>query len=118
MTNLCTSGQAIIKAGVGVSDISGSAYIDTWISGASAKISTIARYDYVTNYSTLSTVGKNFLRDLCSDMVAIKIISYDMGGYTSRVEAEDMVNILRDNKLTGFGLLRDEKHRKFIKDGT
>ena len=47
-------------------------------------------------------------------MAAIYVIQYDMSGYTSRVEAEDMVNILRDAALRGLALLRDKKVEDFM----
>ncbi|GAF93672.1 unnamed protein product, partial [marine sediment metagenome] len=45
---------------------------------------------------------------------AIYCIQYDMGGYTSRGEAEDMINILRDQANRRLSLIIDKKHTDFI----
>jgi hypothetical protein len=37
-----------------------------------------------------------------------------MAGYTSRTEAEDMINILRDGALRGLSLLKDKKVQDFM----
>ena len=37
-----------------------------------------------------------------------------MSAFTSRVEAEDMINVLRDAALRGLSLLRDKKQKVFI----
>jgi hypothetical protein len=41
-----------------------------------------------------------------------------MSGFTSRVEAEDMINILRDGALRGLSILRDKKAQQFLMTGT
>ena len=41
-------------------------------------------------------------------------ISWDMSGFTSRIEAEDMINILRDIALRNISILRDKKTQDFI----
>ena len=37
-----------------------------------------------------------------------------MSGYTSRTEAEDMINVLRDAALRGMSLLRDKKTKEIL----
>ena len=49
---------------------------------------------------------------------AVNPIMYDMGGYASRIEAEDMLNILRDAAMRGLSLLRDTKQKDFLEKGT
>ena len=39
---------------------------------------------------------KSMVTEVTSNMVAIKAIRYDMSGFTSRGEAEDMIIVLRD----------------------
>ena len=72
------------------------------------------------NWSDLVTAGLNadvegILREASANFCAIYVIQDDMSGFTSRVEAEDMVNILRDKALFAMGILRDEQVQKFIK---
>jgi hypothetical protein len=39
-----------------------------------------------------------------------------MSGYTSRIEAEDLINVLRDAALRGLALLKDKKITDFIRE--
>jgi hypothetical protein len=41
-----------------------------------------------------------------------------MSGYNSRVEAEDLINVLRDAALRNLALLKDKKHTDFIREQT
>lgn len=90
---------------------------DIWIVDAEALIMTIMRYDVVTNYATIQALPKLLLRQIASDLAAINCITYDMSGFTSRVEAEDMINVLRDSALRGLAIIRDWKARDFIING-
>ena len=125
-TTFCTSGQVLIKAGKGVdSSISGGTLIkngdhavDIWIAAAEQTINGMCRYNFLTNYSSLVSGGKLILQDVASDLAAINAICYDMSGYTSRVEAEDMINVRRDSALRGLAILRDKKNQAFVVDPT
>lgn len=71
------------------------------------------------NYSDAITTGinadvKGLFSDIVSSFIAIQGISYDMSGYTSRVEAEDMINILRDSMLRGLGIIRVKNTQDFV----
>ena len=81
---------------------------------AESTCNVIARYNFSDTYATLNADVKGLLSDICSSLVAIEAISYDMSGYTSRTEAEDMINILRDGALRGLSILRDKKVQTFI----
>ncbi len=59
---------------------------------------------------------KGILSDVVSSLVAIEGIAYDMSGFTSRIEAEDMINVLRDGALRGLAILRDKKNQDFVKE--
>ena len=84
---------------------------------AESTINVMARFDY----SALVTAGlgssvKGLLSDIASSLVAIEGIAYDMSGFTSRIEAEDMINVLRDGALRGLAILRDKKNQDFVKE--
>ena len=126
-TTFCQSGAVLAKAGEKVnSGISGGIlitaggdhYIEQWINQAESLINATCRYNFLTNYSTLISGAKLILEEVASNLAAIYAIQYDMSKYTSRVEAEDMVNILRDAALRGLAILRDKKTQKFITDPT
>lgn len=88
---------------------SAEAYTNFYIKKAEGVISSISRYDYVTNYSSLSTITKEILREAAASLAAIDVISYDMSGFTSRIEAEDMINILWAKWLKIMDLIKDQK---------
>ncbi len=81
---------------------------------AESTINVLARFNFSDAYSTLNADVKGILSDFCSSFVAIEAISYDMSGYTTRIEAEDMINILRDGALRGLSIIRDKKNQDFI----
>ncbi len=84
---------------------------------AESLVCCIARYDLSTNYGSLVAYAKLLLNDICSSFVAIEAITYNMSGYTSRIEGEDMINVLRDGMLRNLAILRDMKVREFIING-
>ena len=69
-------------------------YTDVYIDMAEGQISAMCRYDFVTNYALLTAIAKDFLKEAAATLAAIKVIMYDMSGFTTRIEAEDMVNVL------------------------
>ena len=115
--------QAVIaKAGTGASsDLTTSwaltSEFETWIEEAEAVVSAVSRYDYVANSAGLQTNIKPILSDATSNLAAIQAVKYKMAGYASRIEAEDVINVLRDAALRDLSLLRDQKVVKFLKDG-
>lgn len=119
-TTFCNSGAALVKAGDGVATIThheGSDFIiDIWINQAESLINTVCRYNFTDGYASLNTDVKYILNDIASSLAAIYCIIYDMSGYNSRIEAEDMINVLRDSALRGLSLLRDKKAQEFLND--
>ena len=87
---------------------------DAWISDAESLINVVTRYNWSDAFASLNVDKKNLLREVASNIAAIYAITYDMSGFTSRVEAEDMINVLRDAALRGLALLRDKKTQEFI----
>ena len=112
---MCTSGAAIAKAGANAnSDVKASgAVMDRWSDEAEATVNVLTRKDYVADYPSSANV-QGILADVTSSIIAGNIISYDMGGFTSRAEAETMLDFLRDSYTRGLSLLRDKKQTKFI----
>ncbi len=108
---LCTSGLAIQKAGKNVhADIIAGTYdVGEIIEQVEAQVSLFSRYDWVANFGTVEANFKPVLEEVTSDMAAIYLIEYDMSGYTSRIEAEDMITVLRDSSIRILSLLKDQK---------
>lgn len=80
---------------------------------AESVINSAARYDFSTNALTLSQYS-GLLSDICSSLVAIEGITYDMSGYESLNEAQSMIDVQRDIALRGLGILRDKKVVTFL----
>ena len=114
-TIFCTTAEVERKAGANCSAVSkAAAYTDDYISQAESNINSMCRYNFSDNYATLNVDVKGILKQIASDLAAIYVISYDMSGFSSRVEAEDMINVLRDSALRGMSILRDKKVQDFI----
>lgn len=112
--NLTTSGACIIKAGKGANAaivISG-ATLSKWCDQAEGTLNASTRRDWVTD--TASAGFSGILDDTVSDIVAMKIINYDMSGYTSRQEATTMLDVLRDNIVRNTEILQQERNKEVM----
>ena len=110
-----TTAEVERKAGKGASATSkAEAYVNDYMTQAESLINATTRFNWTDAYSGLNVDTKGLLKEVASNLAAIYVIQYDMSGYTSRVEAEDMVNILRDAALRGLAILRDKKTKEFM----
>ena len=55
------------------------------------------RKDWVTDYANVSTHIKGAISDAVSDAIGIKLITADQSGFTSRAEAQTMLDVLDNN---------------------
>ncbi len=117
---LAINADVLKKAGANASTTAtAEAYTNVFIKEAEGQLSTAARYNWIDNYSSISTVGKHILRDAASSYAAVQAINYDMSGFTSRQEALIMVNILWAGFQKCITLLeKDVNYRLFILQGT
>ena len=88
---------------------------DKYVLDIEATINSMTRF----NWSDAVTAGLNvdvegILREASANLCAIYVITQDMSGFTSRIEAEDMINVLRDKALFALSILRDKKVQDFI----
>jgi len=105
------------KAGLGGSSISNTeTYINQFMTEVESEINSTIRYNFSDVYATLNADTKGLLKQISSNLAAIYVISYDMTGYGSRIEAEDLINVLRDAALRGLRLLKDKKVEDFINE--
>ena len=110
-----TTAEVQRKAGANASATSkAEAYVNDFMTQAESEINTVTRYNWSDAYSTLDVDTKGILKQAASNLAAIYIIQYDMSGFTSRTEAEDMINILRDGYLRCISILRDKKAQDFV----
>lgn len=115
---LCGQTDVAKKAGANASATSvAEAYTNVYIKEAEGLLSAVSRYDWVTNYASVSTIGKEILRDAVASYAAVKVLNYDMSGFTSRQEALIMVNILWACWTETFKLMKENNYRDFILTG-
>jgi len=110
-----TTAEVQRKAGANASATSNvEAYINDYMTQVESLINSICRYNFSDNYAALNADVKGILKEVASNLAAIYVIQFDMSGFTSRTEAEDMINVLRDGALRGMSLLRDKKVQTFM----
>jgi len=109
------------KAGLGASAVSKlTAWTDLVIRGCECEINVAARKVFANsraNFLLLPADTQVLLTDIASNLAAIYVICYDMSGYTSRVEAEDLINVLRDAALRGLAIIKEKKDQDFLTSG-
>lgn len=112
-----TTAEVGYKAGSGKSATSAAeAYVNSFMTQVEAQINSVCRYNFSDNYASLNADTKGILKEVASNLAAIYVIIYDMSGYTSRIEAEDIINVLRDAALRNLALLKDKKVSDFIQE--
>ena len=112
-----TTAEVGRKSGSGASATSkAEAYVNQYMMEAESYINSVCRYNFSDAYASLNNDTKGILKECATCMAAINVIQYDMSGYTSRIEAEDMVNILRDAYLRCIQLLRDKTVTDFVRE--
>jgi len=109
-----TSDEILVKAGENYDTSITEARINALCLQVESLINCVSRYNWSDNYAAANADVKGLLSEAESNLVAIYIISFNMAGYTSRIEAEDMINILRDGALRALSLLRDKKVQDFM----
>ena len=110
-----TTAEVERKAGAGASSVSkAEAYVNQYMAEAESDINVAITFNFSENYSTLNEEVRDILKDCASCLAAIMVIQYDLSGFTSRLEAEDMINVLRDRALFLLGILKDKKQQDFI----
>lgn len=110
-----TTAEVQYKAGANASATSkAEAYTNSFMTQAESLINVHCRYNFSDNYAALNVDVKGILKEIASNLAAIYVIQFDMSGFTSRVEAEDMINVLRDAALRGLSILRDKKAQDFM----
>ena len=80
-----------------------------------AYIIAATRYDWKTNLATVDANTKRLLSEYVARWIAITGIAFNMEGFTSRIEAEDMlnINIFRVNRIEK--ILVDQKTVTYMK---
>lgn len=91
-------------------------FFDEIVKDQEANINCMARFDFTAQdaATTLNASVRGILVDTAASLAAIVGIQYDMSSFTSRTEAEDQIDVLRDISLRNMSILRDKKVQNFI----
>lgn len=114
----CDEVDVANRAGVGMSsdiDSGDTAETDLWIVDYENELCAVLNYDIITNTALLTANGKQLFGIYVSCMAANDAVKYDMSGYTSRTEAEDIINVNRDTALRVLSILRTTKVKSYLK---
>ena len=104
------------KAGINANSTSVSTTeTDKYVLQVEASVNILTRVNWSDIYSTLDDDLKQILLEITSNLCAIYVIINDMSGFTSRIEAEDMINVLRDAALRDLSIIRDVKAQTAMK---
>jgi hypothetical protein len=116
---LCVNADVVKKAGLYANTTAAAeAATNVYIKEAEGFLSAMTRYDWVTNYASISAIGKEILRDAVSSHAAIAVINFDMGGFTSRTEAQTMIDVNYTKVVDCINILNDDKGRSFTIKGS
>ena len=111
----CTTAEVQYKAGANASATSkAEAYTNNFVTQAESVINAYTRYNWSDAYAALNVDVKGILKEAASNLAAIYVINYDMSGFTSREEAEDMIVILSDGFTRCIKILKDLKTQDFV----
>lgn len=109
-----TSSEILTKAGENYDTGVTEAKINELCLQAESYINCSTRYNWSDSFSGLNADVKYILAEIESNIVAMYIIIYNMGTYTSRGEAETMLDVLKDKIDKAFLILNDLKTQDFI----
>lgn len=105
--NLTTSGAAKAKAGENYDTSIGAEDLDKFCDDAEGTLNMRTKFDWVTNIASVGAQYSGALSDVVSSMVAMDMINYNMSGFTSRAEAQTMLDVQRDKVERGIKELED-----------
>ena len=112
---MTTEGEIDQKLGANVSTSFTETMKNAAVLQGESLVNGIARFNFSDWFAGSPNVDvKALLSDIVSSFVAMQGISYDMSGFTSRFEAETMLDVLRDGMLRNISILRDKKTQDFI----
>ena len=112
---LCTEAEIVFMAGENV-DATGSveANHNILVAQAESYLVSLSKYNWIDNIGSLNADIKGILAEYCSRYAASALIAYNMEGYTSRIEAEDMINIHFARMRSIEKLLKEQNYVTFI----
>ena len=113
---LCLSGSAIWKAGANVNATAvdyanNQVNIDQWSDESEGEIEALTGKSYVANIANLPHSLSGSVANVCSCLIAMKMIAYNTTGYLTR-EADTLLNLY--DKIVNRGIAQ-LKNNEFLK---
>jgi len=88
---------------------------DVYVLNIESFINCTTRYNWSDWFAgTPNADVKGILTDCGACLCAMIVINYDMSGFSSRAEAETMLDVLRDRAVNDLKLLEDIKVQEFM----
>lgn len=87
---------------------------NNWVGQAEAFLSSLTKYDIVTNWASLNAVYKLLFTQYAGHYAAMMAIQYDMNTFTDRIEAEDMIEVHVFNMKQIVKILEDSSIQDFM----
>lgn len=113
-----TTAQIQAKAGAGQNvTLSAEGYTNVYIAEAENYINIVTRHIWAATtaaFALLDAGTRNLLKEAASNIAASYVIATDMSGYTSRFEAQLMLDFYRDRTNECIKLLLEKTHVNFI----
>src|SRR3990167_4073744 len=108
-----TTAEVQRKAGAKASSVSNvEAYINDFMTQAESTINSMTMKNWSDSYSSLNVDVKGVLKEAASNLAAMYVINYDLSGFSSRLEAETMLDVLRDGFERCVKILKEDAERK------
>lgn len=112
-----TTAEIGYKAGANCSTTSkAEAYTNSYIAQAESRINADTKYNWSDAYTALNADVKAILKEAASNLAATYVINYDMSGFTSRAEAQAMIDVLIYNYNECIKILREIEKERFIQN--
>ena len=113
---MATEAEIVFKEGANISASVTEAHHNMAVAQAESFVNSITRFNWSDDYAGLDSDVQGLLTEAVSNFAAIYSINYDMSGFTSRSEAETMMNVLRDKAMLCVALLEDQKVKTFVEN--
>ena len=114
----CKNANIAAKAGYGASATAvAEANTDVFVLDVENIINVMTRKVWAVDaaaFAALSAAVRNILMDAASCLCAIYVVMYDMSGYSSRGEAQTIIDVCRDSFVRDIEILKDLKAQEFI----
>ena len=112
-----TTAEVSRKAGANASSVSNvEAYINDFIAQAESKINVDTTKNWSDAYSGLNADVKGILKLAASNLAAMYVIQYDMSGFSSRAEAQTMLDVLWNGYVTAIRILNEKNKQTFMEN--